>query len=220
MLLAFGFGEEQVYLDAGHPARGIRFWDSDPFGQPGLGTGLTQPSVLISGGGDGALIDFLRIVTNDLNAAEVYWNCIDQTLSETERILLEARVFIAQDWAARSFAWGRRQHDHEPLQYLHGAMEEIVSDLFASPHGHLIEDAIRQILRDPLPTSWSATRVRPSCTPGRGSRTFAVWEDTNVPDQLRAAWVRNTRSMSVPLAEYAAASNRLWDWLTSSRPMC
>ncbi len=149
LLLAFGFGEERVYLHPLHSARGIRFWDRDPFGRPDLGVG-GKPRVLISGGGDGALIDFLRTVTNDLSVGIIYQRCIVQCLSHDAQTQLEARIFNAQDWGARAYAWGRRQTDHELLSYLQLEHEQAVDAVLADA-GAAIEAAVRRLLRNPLP---------------------------------------------------------------------
>ena len=81
VISARGFGDERCFLEwpnppltrNGHPFRGFEFWASDPFERPNLGVPNRagddpRPRVLISGGGDGAMQDFLRIMTRHKSA--------------------------------------------------------------------------------------------------------------------------------------------------------
>jgi hypothetical protein len=57
-LICTGFGRENCDLE---PLLGFPFWSSDPIPQPFFGCGNSAPRILISGGGDGAQQDLLRL---------------------------------------------------------------------------------------------------------------------------------------------------------------
>lgn len=69
VLFATGMGEEKTWVpQPGKPEYtggywGPRFWENDQANEKNLGLDGTQPKVLISGAGDGALQDFIRILT-------------------------------------------------------------------------------------------------------------------------------------------------------------
>jgi hypothetical protein len=67
-----GAGSEQTKIGN---YKGLRFWDKDKFEQEYLGIKPPRtPQILISGGGDGALQDFLRIITKVKSVADIYKN--------------------------------------------------------------------------------------------------------------------------------------------------
>ena len=111
LLLAVGFGTENVEAPPNY--RGFAFWERDPFALPNWGvSGSAPPRVLISGGGDGALQDFLRIVTQKPSAREVFNACglsasLPAQLKDLDRVVNHAYV------------WGRTaRHDHDWHQLL------------------------------------------------------------------------------------------------------
>jgi hypothetical protein len=100
-----GFGTENTHVAPHY--HGYPFWQSDPFIETNLGLSSDKsPRVLISGGGDGALQDFLRITTR-LNSASYILQALDlpagiaATLKDIERR------------TACAFQWGTDpRHDH------------------------------------------------------------------------------------------------------------
>jgi hypothetical protein len=73
ILWATGFGKEMCEIPTGAPTpyRGHPFWDTDKFEAPNCGLS-PSPRVLITGSGDGALQDFLRVATKLKSAEEIY----------------------------------------------------------------------------------------------------------------------------------------------------
>lgn len=104
---------------------GYDFWATDPFQRL-----PSDARVLISGGGDGALQDYLRVVTGMRAAGEIYSRCHiplghEQTLAS------------AEDQANRVFTWGTGgRHDHGALEELHDVHADIVNKLLPGPGAH------------------------------------------------------------------------------------
>jgi hypothetical protein len=116
IVLAKGFGSERhtVPSTSGKGSYvGFRFWDSDPF--------ATRPMLakraLISGGGDGALQDFIRLSTGKQRAADA----LSALVPAVELQQIAARLHSHQEQALRAYAWGARaSHDHA----VHVALEQ------------------------------------------------------------------------------------------------
>lgn len=101
VLAAIGFGEERCYIGAGlRRYRAFEFWENDPFEQPFLAC-AHPPRVLISGAGDGALQDFLRISTRCKSADEI----LDKILRYVPAGLT-SHLRDAEDRALREFVLG------------------------------------------------------------------------------------------------------------------
>ena len=122
VLFAMGLGEEKCTID-GHS--GPRFWDEDSFDQERLGL-PAKPRVLISGGGDGALQDFIRLLTGKRSALEVYESL---EIPEPQRLKLEKSITWAEDHWQRSAVWSTKQWDCVLLRDLHRAYEAQVEEL-------------------------------------------------------------------------------------------
>jgi hypothetical protein len=71
---AFGHGDERCTLANSPQFRGLPFWHSDRLEEDhcGLATQADEGTVLISGSGDGALQDFLRVVTRRQSVRAIY----------------------------------------------------------------------------------------------------------------------------------------------------
>jgi len=121
-----GFGTEKCTVGS---YSGFRFWDTDPFEQPNLGLPPSQHlRVLISGGGDGALQDYLRIFTR-MPAGKLYEQLIVNSVLKPVLVEVEPLVHGAEDQAQRAYIWGSpntNHHDHELHRVLHGAHEKAV----------------------------------------------------------------------------------------------
>lgn len=100
VLWTVGFGAERC--DFGDYV-GYPFWETDPFEQPNCGVKGTAPEIVISGSGDGALQDFLRITTNLPSAEQVMRRA---NLSPQQRTRLERELYYAEDLGPRAFPWG------------------------------------------------------------------------------------------------------------------
>ncbi len=119
LLFAMGLGDEQCVVD-GHG--GPAFWAEDSFDRPQLGL-KRKPRVLVSGGGDGALQDFIRLVTGKKSALEVYEGF---NLPEPAKARLEKAITWAEDHWQRSAVWSTKRWDCKLLHNLHvGYAEQI-----------------------------------------------------------------------------------------------
>lgn len=76
LIWAGGFGAERCTLPMPNVAsefRGINFWDSDAFELPNFGLNQREHPILVSGAGDGALQDYIRLVSG-LRSARAVWS--------------------------------------------------------------------------------------------------------------------------------------------------
>jgi hypothetical protein len=99
IIWAAGFGRENCFVSNsnGLPCyEGIPFWNADVFSD--LRSFVRNPNVLISGGGDGALQDYLRIVTGYHLARDFYQAC--NIPGEITR-----SIQSAEDRAHRGLSW-------------------------------------------------------------------------------------------------------------------
>ncbi len=154
VVLAMGFGEEKTYLAPPSPYRGFEFWATDPFSLPNLGCPNNPPRVLISGGGDGALQDFLRVTTRCETAVELWKNLPATALAAV------ADLRDAEDQALRAFAWGPgydSHFDHATLERLHREHDRVATALLAYPR---VEAALQRLIR----TDFHSVTLVHSCT--------------------------------------------------------
>ena len=101
--------------------RGFNFWATDPFQRL-----VATDRVLISGGGDGALQDYLRVVTGRSSAKAIYASL--GIPPDVEHLLQSA-----EDQATRLYIWGADgRHDHAPLLSLHQTHQRVVDRLLPS----------------------------------------------------------------------------------------
>lgn len=94
-----GPGEEET--QAGD-YRWYPFWEDDVLEMENLGFLRGRPRVLISGGADGALQDFLRVLFPGKTPRDIY-KALE--LSPSKRLELEWRIFNAEDRAKRAWVW-------------------------------------------------------------------------------------------------------------------
>lgn len=84
---------------------------------------------MISGGGDGALQDFLRIVTRK-SAKDIYEILKSQADIKPKLVELERDIQSAEDQAQRAYIWGKtRQHDCDVHRVLHRVHEDTINKL-------------------------------------------------------------------------------------------
>jgi len=149
VVIGHGPGSEKCTIGA---YSGFRFWDTDTFEQPNLGlpSGIA-PAILISGGGDGALQDFLRITTGESSAKTLYQQ-LRNTANDVPWTKVEAAIQCAEDQATRAYVWGANDgHDHGVLQTLQSVHEQQVRTIF-SIRSQQLEYAMRGMLRQPVPS--------------------------------------------------------------------
>ncbi len=110
VIWAAGHGTETCVVESNSKKvvyRGRPFWSIDYLTRPQCGLSVV-PEVIIAGGGDGGLQDFLRAITKCESAKEIYKAC--KIPSEIERV-----VQSAEDRAHRCYIWGNpenKRHDH------------------------------------------------------------------------------------------------------------
>lgn len=112
ILVAVGFGAERV--TAPPSFRSLAFWETDPYLMANCGL-PSPPRVVISGGGDGALQDFLRVVTGLRSVGDIAKACPIPPA-------VEADVLSAENRAQRAHLWGSSpEGDHDIQRTLHDA---------------------------------------------------------------------------------------------------
>jgi hypothetical protein len=143
VLWTVGFAHEVCTCGA---YRGFAFWETDQFDLPNVGLPPgTPPQVVISGSGDGALQDFLRITTGLPSARAVYLGLFGPGRSlAASRTQLERQVLAAEDVAGRAYSWGPgvrggalQRNDHAVLDTLHTTHDQVVQGLLFGPGGGL-----------------------------------------------------------------------------------
>jgi hypothetical protein len=146
-----GFGGERCSVGA---YTGYRFWETDLLEAKDLGLTGIVPRVLISGGGDGALQDFIRVVTG-AGARQVYerlrnaGQAVRRALDRAERI-----VQGAEDQAQRTLIWNAlRADDEKALAQLEGAYAHAVEGLTASAAWGTIDLVLAGLVRNPMPAT-------------------------------------------------------------------
>jgi len=146
VLFAIGAGQETVTVGA---YSGYRFWDSDAFNQvPLVNSG--NGNVLISGGGDGALQDLIRIVTDPERAPSPYmlWDAIRGFVDH--EVLL--RIAEIEDQAQRMLLWsGSKPTDCDVHIDLRIGYAAVLRELWKSGNMVHIREALAGFWRDPLP---------------------------------------------------------------------
>lgn len=131
---AIGFGRERCRLGSSPQFRGVPFWTTDPFEQ--LRCGLTggpevRDAVLISGSGDGALQDLIRVVTRRNSAREVFDALSLQPL--LEQVGNDVLTLMAREWQhERALNWctaDDRSFAARYLSDLHEQHENVVTEV-------------------------------------------------------------------------------------------
>lgn len=141
-LSCVGQGNENCKIDEKDDFTGYQFWQEEQYSEDDLGLPAgQQPRVLISGAGDGALQDFLRIVTN----LEAPQDIFDLLPAEVQ-VKVEKAVHTAEDQAQRAYIWSTSAYDHRLLQELHERYERVVRDVLNGPHKKGVEAALKGIM--------------------------------------------------------------------------
>ena len=123
-----GPGEERT--GAGE-YRWFDFWSNDELEYPNIGFESRRPTVLISGGGDGALQDFLRILFPGKSPRDIYSGL---QLSEVDRLKVEWRILNAEDRSRRAWVWSADPEiDCGVLSQLHQTHREVAAATLLLP---------------------------------------------------------------------------------------
>lgn len=106
---------------------GVSFWDPDTLQEPrfGLPPEVTQPRILLSGGGDGVLQDFLRVTTNVKAAGEIF-----EALPDAIQSRLAAATAEADEQFRRGFLWDMTRYNCRGAHILHEAYTQAVKEVF------------------------------------------------------------------------------------------
>jgi hypothetical protein len=148
ILLAVGFGAERV--TAPPHFRSHAFWETDPYRTSNCGL-PSSPKIVISGGGDGALQDFLRIVTGLASVGDVAKACPLPPPVETE-------IVAAENRSQRAYLWGSTPGgDHDIQRTLHDAHRRAVATALKDP-------TVRAALATLLPSAPPDLRLVHPCT--------------------------------------------------------
>lgn len=130
--------------------RGYEFWESDPLQKPRCGL-PTAPRILISGGGDGALQDLIRILTGR-NTAQVFNGFLRAMRGHEALLALVTDVIrTAEDVARRSWSWNQDRHDDVTLANLEAAHEQALAMLKTSGAWPSIRADMERMLVSPVP---------------------------------------------------------------------
>ena len=145
---AQGFGVENCELESSPKFKGIPFWSNDPFELENCELNQ-KPTVLISGSGDGALQDLLRITTKQSSAKAIY-ELLElpgkvSTFVESEILCAECineRAF--NNSSGREFSACYFQHAHD----VHSNLAQFALDEF----GTLRDTILKLIEKGPAKT--------------------------------------------------------------------
>lgn len=143
LLFSAGFGEEHVQASM---TAGVRFWATDDLSLPdyNLRAMGVAARILISGGGDGALQDYLRVMT----LPALQWA---RPIYEACGIPKRVEAQIREDQAAvdRHYKWGFNPgHDHAPLRWLQKRCAAAASRALADSS---VQGRLPSVVRDPVP---------------------------------------------------------------------
>lgn len=128
---AFGHGDERCSLQNSLQFRGLPFWHTDTLEENhcGLADRTQEGTVLISGAGDGALQDFLRVVTRKRSVFEIYHEL------ELDNASIDlCRIMSAELRAERAINWSAGADYAAPyMQELQDCHEQIVQSVLSTP---------------------------------------------------------------------------------------
>jgi hypothetical protein len=130
VIWAFGHGDERCNLPNSPQFRGLPFWHTDPLESHhcGLAGQAQEGTVLVSGSGDGALQDFLRVVTRRRSIRDIY----DQLQLGNANIDVH-KILSAEVRAERAINWSPGGPFASPyMQELHACHEQVVQSILGT----------------------------------------------------------------------------------------
>lgn len=141
-----GFGKENTTAGT---YTGAPFWSADSLLQPRCGQ--SAPVAVLSGGGDGALQDFLRAETGMKSARALIEHLMANVAGFTDAVAANAGdLQSAEDEARRAWQWNTLPtDDHETFGRLHARYLAAISDIWTRCGGSLAtEVALLNTSRD------------------------------------------------------------------------
>jgi hypothetical protein len=163
IVIATGFGPESSRLPGSPQFVGYKFWSTDPFEAPacGLAGGQAQQgSVLISGTGDGALQDFLRILTRRRSVRQIF---DDPGLGAVPFAVEE--IASAELRAERALNWCRTRRDEFAAPYLEEVHQTHVRVVQTLAGDAALQAAVQMVVQDrPQHTILVSRRQTFACT--------------------------------------------------------
>jgi hypothetical protein len=139
-----GPGMERCFVGSNKPSSymGVGFWEPDMLDAPNFGLPEgTRPKLLVSGAGDGALQDFLRIMTTCDSAGELF-----AELPEEIRREVADAVRTAEDQCQRGYLWNASVYDCRSTYLLHKKYHDIPSRLLEKKMD-LLRPVLGKVLR-------------------------------------------------------------------------
>jgi hypothetical protein len=150
VILTVGFGSERSSLRddtvPGTPGTfsGLQFWDDDKFEQANFGMTSVPNGVLVSGSGDGALQDFVRLATGKRSVKAVANPILNMLPGAFVRK-------VADVWQWEELTMLQQLvaplpiDDCEVLRRIHVRYARLVDEMFGLPQGRHVEDYLQRI---------------------------------------------------------------------------
>ena len=147
VLSCIGFGQENCSAGA---YRGLAFWESDDLEKTNCGFAY-PPKILISGGGDGALQDFIRAVTS--RSTKAAFNGVLRAFARFPWVFdsIQSEIQSAEDIASRALSWNLAQHDDAIFRRLEDAHMAVIHRLRASHAWPAVAAAVRSMVPAQIP---------------------------------------------------------------------
>jgi len=156
-----GFRGEKTKVGSttGTVVRGPEFWGHDDLDEPHLGsqrivTGATEGTrlhALVSGGGDGAMQDFVRLATGTMGR-KLYDL---MALGGIERAPQMSELLLAEDATRRAHTWSPSPQSKVAFKRLHDAYEALADEIlgFWEKNG-LVKEIWERVLRPTVSVTW------------------------------------------------------------------
>jgi hypothetical protein len=162
IILAAGFGQERTTWKPPMPGLGVPsipgapFWQDDDLGKFQCGIS-SKPTMVVLGGGDGALQDTLRCLFTEPHPLGILKKLTSTAIVKSLFRASHASILLIEQQCAASHTWGTDRSERTEFQYLHNAYSAIARNLAAQPQvrsavfGALRTDVktVSLIVRDP-----------------------------------------------------------------------
>ncbi|HEY2117177.1 MAG TPA: NAD(P)-binding protein, partial [Candidatus Angelobacter sp.] len=164
-LFAVGFGQERSSIG---PYKAFDFWETEDFENPRLGVPPYTPArpvrVLICGGGDGALQDFLRITTGEASAADILQKLLPYMPGDW------SGIYSSEDQGHRANLWNSSaEEDHVVMTQLEDVHRIHIHQLLSGAPGSTLLKAVVALL---APAGHLQVALVHTCT--HFSRSYAL----------------------------------------------
>jgi hypothetical protein len=158
IIFAGGFGQESVSVPVtGQPSTrhsGLPFWSDDTFEKQNFGLPAVPHGVLVSGAGDGALQDFIRLVTG-LKSARDVWKVVEPCLLDYNARRQLETLWHWEELAYRSDAFAPEYSSRcDTLAKLHARYQSMVDRAIVNgAYWKSIIAALDGVIVPPRPTN-------------------------------------------------------------------